>query len=271
MALQTDGIVLVNQKIKSIYSLLEIACPSIADRTKPGQFVMLRTSPDDSPLLRRPFSVFKSYSTRHPEKRKRGRIRIVYKKVGKGTEKMAGFRKGETVNLIGPLGNGFTLPPFPSSTDILLVGGGIGIVSLYPIIEKTENTRALVFIGGKTEKDILCAEEFKQKHAEVFISTENGDLGFKGKVIDLLLSVLKKRKKSRPCYLYACGPMGMLRELGQRSDLEGFISQVSLEARMACGFGACWGCVVKTADSQNPYHRVCQEGPVFDLKEIAWE
>ena len=270
MAIQTDGIVLKNQKIKSIYFLLEIGCPSIADQTKPGQFVMLRTSPDGSPLLKRPFSIFKSYSTRNPEKRKRGHLLIVYKKVGKGTGKMAEFREGETVNLIGPLGNGFTLPPLPSSTDIFLVGGGIGVVSLYPLIERMEKKRFIVFIGGKTEADILCVEDFKKRHAEVFISTENGSLGFKGKVTDLLFSELKRRERSRPYYLYACGPIGMLRELGQRLDLKESISQVSLEARMACGFGACWGCVIKTNDPQTPYHRVCQEGPVFDLKEIVW-
>lgn len=184
---------------------------------------------------------------------------------------MAEFRKGETVDLIGPLGNQFTLPPSPSSADIILVGGGIGIVSLYPIIEKTDHKRVLAFIGGKTETDILCAEDFKQKRAEVLISTENGALGFKGKVTDLLLSDLQKRRRSRPYYLYACGPMGMLRELGQKLDLSKSVCQVSLEARMACGFGACWGCAVKTTDPLNPYHRVCQEGPVFDLKEVVWE
>jgi len=135
LLLQTDGVVIRNTRIRSLYFMLEIYCPPIAHQTKPGQFVMLKVSDGISPLLRRPFSVYKSYSASHPEKRKRGHLFILYKKVGTGTQRMTGLSKGQKVDLIGPLGNGFALPPLPSSGKSILIGGGMGIVSLYPLVE----------------------------------------------------------------------------------------------------------------------------------------
>ena len=191
MPFQTDGIVIKNRRIKSLYFLLGIYCPPIANQIKPGQFIMLKVSDDRSPLLRRPFSVYKSYPDNHPEKRKRGCLFILYKKVGKGTQKMTTFQKGQKVNLIGPLGNGFTFPPLPSSANIILIGGGVGIVSLYPLAEALKGKKLFVFIGGKTQDDILCVEDFKKFNSNIFIATEDGSLGFKGTVVDLFLSQRK--------------------------------------------------------------------------------
>lgn len=111
MTSQTEGIVVHNRRIKSCYFLLGLHCPQIADGMKPGQFVMLKSSDDGYPLLRRPFSIYESYPFSSPERKKRGYISILYKKVGKGTQKMTEFRKGQKVDLIGPLGTGFVLPP----------------------------------------------------------------------------------------------------------------------------------------------------------------
>src|SRR3989304_10403058 len=122
---------------------------------------MLKTSENSSPLLRRPFSVYKSYHSDFPDKERRGRLSILYKKVGKGTAKMTEFKKGQAVDLIGPLGKGFTLPLLSSSAPVVLMGGGVGIVSLYPLAETLGGGRALVLIGGKTRNDILCAKDFK--------------------------------------------------------------------------------------------------------------
>src|SRR3972149_2176015 len=132
MPIQTIGKVTQNARIKSVYFLLEIACPSIASEIRPGQFIMLKTSENSSPLLRRPFSVYKSYPSDFPDRERRGRLSILYKKVGKGTAKMTEFKKGQAVDLIGPLGKGFTSPPLSSSAPVVLIGGGVGIVSLYP-------------------------------------------------------------------------------------------------------------------------------------------
>jgi len=271
MALQTYGTVIKNKRIKSLYFLLEIYCPSIANQIKPGQFIMLKVSDDRSPLLRRPFSVYKSYPDNQPGKREKGCLSILYKKVGKGTQKMTTFQKGEKVNLIGPLGNGFTLPPLPSSANIILIGGGVGIVSLYPLAEVSETSKLFIFIGGKTEDDILCVTDFKKFNSNISVATEDGSVGFKGTVVDLFLSQIKMFKRNKNDYIYSCGPVAMLKALTERGKFKNAICQASLEARMGCGFGACWGCVVKTNHAQTPYQRVCKEGPVFRLEDIVWE
>jgi dihydroorotate dehydrogenase electron transfer subunit len=272
MALQTDGIVVKNDRIKPFYFLLTIYCPQIANEIETGQFIMLKVSDNHSPILRRPFSVYRSYSVDHPERKKRGCLLILYKKVGKGTQKMTEFKKGRKVNMIGPLGNGFSLPPFPSSPDIILIGGGVGIVSLYSLVQRLGSHELFVFIGGKTKNDILCEKDFKKLiGSKIFIATEDGSLGYKGTVIDLFLSQRKRLGRSKSQYIYSCGPVDMLKELARVVKSKGVVCQVSLEARMGCGFGACWGCVVKTNDPKKPYERVCKEGPVFNLKDIVWE
>jgi dihydroorotate dehydrogenase electron transfer subunit len=263
--------VLKNGRIKSLYFSLGIYCPSIADQIRPGQFVMLKVSDDSSPLLRRPFSVYKSYPVSHPEKRKRGCLFILYKKVGKGTRKMTTLKKGQKVDLIGPLGNGFTLPPLPSSTNIILIGGGVGIVSLFPLTKVLGGRKLFVFIGGKTEHDILCVEDFRKLNSNIFIATEDGSAGIRGTVVDLFLSRRERFRRSGRYYLYACGPVAMLKTLAGAVKFKNFTCQASLESRMGCGFGACWGCVVKTNHPEIPYQRVCEDGPVFRLEDIAWE
>jgi len=270
MALQTHGMVVKNERIKSLYFLLEIYCPPVARQIKPGQFIMLKVSNQTSPLLRRPFSVHKSYPTHHPDKAKRGRFTLLYKKVGKGTQKMTGFKKGQEVDMIGPLGNGFTLP-VPSSSKIILIGGGLGIVSLYPLAEALRGKPLIVMIGGKTREDILCVEDYKKLDSNILIATEDGSLGYKGTVMDLFVSRKNEFTKDTPCSIYSCGPLAMLKALAGAIESEGIFCEVSLESRMACGFGACWGCVVKTNDPKAPYQRVCKEGPVFNLEDVVWE
>jgi dihydroorotate dehydrogenase electron transfer subunit len=271
MPLQTDGLVVRNGRIKSHYFLLGVYCPPIANQIKPGQFVMLKVSDTTSPLLRRPFSVYKSYPVSHSEVRKRGHLFILYKKVGKGTQRMTTLSKGQKVDLIGPLGNGFALPPLPSSAHCILVGGRVGIVSVYPLAEVLRGRKCFVFIGGKTQNDILGVEDFRKLDATIFTATEDGSLGFRGTVVELFLSQAKKFEGNEKSHVYACGPAPMLRALARTAKSKKFICQVSLEARMGCGFGACWGCVVKTKHPKTPYQRVCQEGPVFRLEDIAWE
>jgi dihydroorotate dehydrogenase electron transfer subunit len=272
MPLQAQGIVLKNQRIQSLYFLLEIGCPPIASLLKPGQFVMLKVYGSEAPLLRRPFSLFKKDLKRYREKEKREWFSILYKKVGRGTQKMTELERGERVDIIGPLGNGFTYPPSFSFTNAILIGGGVGIVSLCPLAEALEAGRRLsVLIGGKTKTDILCLKDFKKLNANIFVATEDGSLGHKGTVIDLFLSKREKLWREGPCPIYSSGPLGMLKGLARALGSKKFVCEASFEARMACGFGACWGCVIKTNDRRTPYQRVCKEGPVFNLGEIIWE
>jgi len=269
MAIQTDGIVLKNRRIKSVYYLLEIDCPPIANETRPGQFVMLKTSEDPHPLLRRPFSIYRSCPTSHPTSNKRGQLSILYKKVGIGTQKMTTFHEGQKVNLIGPFGNGFSIPPLPFSTPAILIAGGVGIASLSALREVLSTEKIFVFIGGKTQDDILGEKDFPK--GKVWIATEDGSRGRKGTVVDLFRSEMKRFRDDLPHQVYICGPDGMVRALSKMITSTTWTVQVSLEARMGCGFGACWGCVVKKKDTQAAYHRVCKDGPVFLLPEIVWE
>src|SRR4030042_1483901 len=211
MPLQTQGIVLKNKKIQSLYFLLEIDCPPIAPLIKPGQFVMLKIYGSQDPLLRRSF--------RHA----------------------------------------------------IFIGGGVGIVSLFPLAEALEAGRKLsVFIGGKTKTDILCLKDFKKLNSTIFVATEDGSLGHQGTVIDLFLKKREKLWREGPPPLYSSGPLGMLKGLARALGSKKFLCEASFEARMACGFGACWGCVIKTKDPRTPYQRVCKEGPVFNLGKIIW-
>lgn len=251
--------------------MLGVYCPPIANQIKPGQFVMLKVSDNTSPLLRRPFSVYKSYPINHRDRKKRGHLFVVYKRVGRGTRRMITLKRGEKVSLIGPLGNGFTLPPLPSSAHCILIGGGVGIVSLYPLAEALRGGRCFVFIGGKSQDDILGLGDFRKLNFTVFTATEDGSLGFKGTVVDLFLAQAKKFKGNEKYRLYACGPAPMLKRLAGTVMPKKFICEVSLEARMGCGFGACWGCVVRMKHPKLTYQRVCQEGPVFRLEDIAGE
>jgi len=272
MPLQAQGIVLRNNKIQSLYFLLEIDCPPIATLIQPGQFVMLKIHGSQTPLLRRPFSLFKKDRGRYRQKESRRRFSILYKIVGRGTQKMIELRKGAEVNLIGPLGNGFTSPPPLSLRNPILIGGGVGIVSLFPLAEALEAGKKLsVFIGGKTKTDILCVKDFKKLDASIFVATEDGTLGHQGTVIDLFLSKREKLWREGPSPIYSSGPLGMLKGLAKALGSNKFLCEASFEARMACGFGACWGCVIRTKDPKTPYQRVCKDGPVFNLGEIIWE
>ena len=270
MAVQTYGTVIENRNVQSTYYLLEIEAPSIAQQIQPGEFVMVQTARGNDPILKRPFSVFEAYPDQAADIEKRGHLSLLYKKVGKGTGKMTELVKGQKVDLIGPLGRGFRLPSPPFSPKAVLVGGGMGIVSLYPLVKSLDPRNVTVFIGGKSESDILCAEDFKARGAEVWISTEDGSLGSRGTVIELFVSMQKTIVSPSLSHLYACGPLPMLKALARKVRPAKWVCEVSLEARMGCGFGACWGCVVKTKNSKAPYQRVCKEGPVFSLEEIDW-
>lgn len=272
MPLQAQGIVFKNNKIQSVYFLLEIDCPPIATLIQPGQFVMLKIHGSQTPLLRRPFSLFKKDLGRHRQKQERGRFSILYKIVGRGTQKMTELEKGAKVDIIGPLGNGFSPPPPLSIRNAILIGGGVGIVSLLPLAEALEAGKKLsVFIGGKTKTDILCVKDFKKLNSNIFVATEDGTLGHRGTVIDLFLSKREKLWRAGPSPIYSSGPLGMLKELARALGSRKFLCEASFEARMGCGFGACWGCVIRTKDPKTPYQRVCKEGPVFNLEKIIWE
>ena len=262
MAYQIKAKILKNYSVGGSYVKLKIACPKISRVALPGQFVNIKVGEGFIPLLRRPVSIHSV---------KGNNFELLCEVVGKGTEILSKKKPGEFLNLIGPLGNGFSLLAARSS---LLVAGGMGVAPLVFLAEKLReipNPKSqipiLVLVGAKTKKQILCVKEFEKIGCVVKIATDDGSAGFKGKVTDLLKNLLSTTDYRLPT-IYACGPNPMLRAVSAIAKTKNIPAQVSLEEHMACGIGACLGCVVNTKEGMK---RVCKEGPVFMAKEIIWK
>ena len=278
--------IIFNRKISSGYYKMRIFCPGIASRAKSGQFVMVRVNQLLDPLLRRPFGIHGLYREKDSFRQKNhpSCIEILYRIAGKGTRVLSERKRGEEIDLLGPLGNGFCLEQ--NSETAILVAGGIGVAPLFSLaqtLKEAEGSHArqietIVLIGGKTGKDILCLKEFKKLGAKVEVSTNDGSLGAKGVVTNLLSGFLENftPSESHSVQLFGCGPLPMLKALSKIALLQDIPCQVSLESRMACGVGACLGCSVPTVrdkrgGSEPLYQRVCKEGPVFNSTVIQWD
>jgi dihydroorotate dehydrogenase electron transfer subunit len=287
---QLKAKILFNEKIKGNYWRCIFDCMPIAKFAAPGQFLEIEVSrKSQQPLLRRPFSIHKLRSQK-PEVR--SQIEIIYEVVGEGSRILSQRRPGEYLDIIGPLGNGFSCrTPNPSRLSFgsgrdpafagepgtpILVAGGMGVAPLTFLAEKLKEIPKpksqipnLVLIGAKSKSQILCEKEFKKFGCQVKIATDDGSRGYKGKVTELLKQILRKNAITQERYnaIYACGPRPMLREIAGISKAQKIPAQISLEEHMACGIGACLGCVVNTRDG---YQRVCKDGPVFPAEKIIW-
>jgi len=252
--------VLFNRHIKADCYRIALKTPSSFFNAVPGQFIHIRVVNDLLPLLRRPFSI-SSVTARGVE--------IVYKVVGKGTKALSGVKRGEYLDILGPLGKGFFI-----CDDVkrhLLIGGGIGVAPLVflarRIIEK-KDVSILVFLGFKTAGEIICQEQFSGENFTLNVATEDGSCGYKGMVSCLIDDYLKKTPFSSKTCIYACGPRDMLKAVANLASRYGILCQVLMEEIIGCGVGACRGCVIK---GKTGYLRVCKEGPVFDAKDIMWD
>lgn len=262
--------VVLNLPLGGSYYKMGLHAPEVAHSASPGQFVMVKVSPTLDPLLRRPFSIHRLSTQGIPKNR--GGFELLYKVVGKGTETMSRFETGDYIDIIGPLGKGFSISP--STQVIYLVAGGVGVAPLLALAESAtidKQRKMVIFLGGKDNRDILCLEDFKKLGMEIYITTEDGSLGEKGLVTKLLEEIL--RKPSHPQAIYACGPLPMLRKIAFLAQSLHISCQISLEAHMACGVGACLGCVVKKRLNKGIYSfvNVCKEGPVFDAQRVIYD
>lgn len=257
--LEQDVEIVSNRRETGLYYRLVVQAPAIAPQVQPGQFAHVRIPTLQEALLRRPFSLFQVQGPT---------LSILYKVVGKGTGALARLGPGDRLNLIAPLGHGFTVPS-PEGELPLLVAGGYGAAALYLLAERS-GRKGLVFVGGRQQADLLCQREFHDLGWEVRVSTEDGSQGLRGLVTDLLVGELRRGTGERK--LFACGPMGMLKAVAQLAAEFGVPAEVSLDTHMGCGLGVCLTCVVpvRTADGWE-YQRTCTEGPVFDARHLAWE
>ena len=226
---------------------------SFAEEVRPGQFLSVYSA-DGSRLLPRPISVCDA-------DQEEGTIRLVYRIAGKGTAEFAKLTPGCGVEVLGPLGNGFPVEEFKDKR-VLLVGGGIGIPPLY---YTAKSLRDPVFAVGYRSETYLLPEI--SGRFETHIATEDGSLGTKGNVLDAI------REDRIACdVIFACGPKPMLRALKEYAGENNIRCFVSMEERMACGIGACLGCVARTTKPDAHSHvkntRICKDGPVFDAEEV---
>lgn len=246
------------------YFRMGLALPELARVARPGQFVMVRLPDINIPLLRRPFSVHNSLT----EGDKIGGFELLYKVVGKTTQAMSELKAGDSLDVLGPLGNGFSCPEGVS--DVFLIAGGVGVASLHYLalfLVESMRVRPKVFLGGRTSADILCGEAFESMGInKVAITTEDGTLGDKGLITSIVQQTLEVDGK--PDMIYACGPTGMLKAVSDIAGKYEVSCQVSLETAMACGFGVCLGCAVEKAGNPGAYLHACTDGPVFDPRTI---
>lgn len=241
------------------YQVLTFDAPEIASQAQPGQFVHVQVPTLEPSRLRRPFSIYDADPVS-------GKLYVLYKVVGFGTQRLSTLPTGTSMQILGPIGKPFPLNP---SGTPYLVGGGYGVAPLWFLATRLPR-KGVLFVGGRTAADILETERFKTLGWEVRVATQDGSLGVSGLVTAPLDEALAENPLAE---LYACGPDGMLKAVGERAIQHGIKGWLSLDKHMVCGIGACLACVQKirkegTGDER--LARVCVDGPVFESREIVW-
>ena len=238
---------------KSPAWLLWMYAPSLAEAGKPGQFVMVRCAEGHDPLLRRPLGIHRVDSV--------GRVALLYQVAGRGTAWLSQRKPGDPIDLIGPLGNGFVVKP--ETRSLLLLAGGIGFTPLAFMADMAiKEGRTVTVVMGSRSVKYLYPESQLPEGIKIVIATEDGSKGRRGLVTQIVDEFVGHADQ-----VFACGPPAMYRSMTKLDCLKGKSVQVSLEEKMACGLGACYGCTVKTRMGPK---QVCQDGPVFDLADIVW-
>ncbi len=262
--------ILSGKEIAPNIYLMKLKAPEIVQNALPGQFIHIKCSKDNYPLLRRPLSI-------HRIDKEKGEIFILFQIMGEGTKLLADRTIGDNLDIMGPIGNGFNI--YPESKKIVIIGGGIGVAPLLALCEESirQGKEVRVLIGALKKELVIREENFKILGAKVDVATDDGSYKYKGLVTNLLEETIIK-KGWLPDQIFACGPKPMLRKIVEISLDNHIDCQVSLEERMACGIGACLGCVckIKTRDKKEDevkydYKRVCVDGPIFEGSEVVWD
>lgn len=254
MKYKETAVILEQREIsEQIYSLW-LHADDIVREARPGQFVSVYCR-DESRLLPRPISICEL-------DKESGRLRLVYRAVGAGTQEFSGYGPGETLELIGPLGNGFPLDK--GYEKPLLIGGGIGVPPMVELAKWLPGDKAIV--SGYRNGDLFLKEKLS-RNAALYVATEDGSAGTKGNVLDAV-----RENRLEADAIFACGPAPMLRALKAYAAEQGIDCYLSLEERMACGIGACLACVCTSKDvdahTNVKNKRICKDGPVFAAEEI---
>jgi dihydroorotate dehydrogenase electron transfer subunit len=266
MIQQTATVVWNRSRGASVYHL-GLECARGFARARPGQFVMLHLVDRIDPLLRRPFSLYRLIQNGPITEG----IEILYKVVGRGTALLSSLQAGDKVDIMGPLGSAFLLPP--EARRVFVVAGGIGVAPMVFLVDDLlrqgiRTADCTVFLGGRTRDELLCGEDFNGLGVSLHTTTDDGSAGDQCLVtlpMELALS------SGSPDVIFACGPPAMLQCVADVAEARNIACQISIETRMACGMGACLGCAVASRDSSVPYYHACLDGPVFDSRSIRLE
>ncbi len=252
-----QGLVISNQQLSADLFELVFLAPDIAKKAQPGQFVNIKVSDQNDPLLRRPISI---YDIDHET----GKISLLYKVVGRGTQLMTGIKAQAAIDVMGPLGKGFTLPTYVQNT--LLVGGGVGIAPLMYLARclKELECQVTVFYGAGSSNELAASERFRQLGVELHTAAMDGTAGYHGPVTDLLQDQDPYDVDS----IYTCGPEVMMAAVAEYVGCNYLWGECSLEAHMACGVGACLGCARKLKRNDEEYIKICKDGPVFNIMAV---
>jgi dihydroorotate dehydrogenase electron transfer subunit len=261
MRFLVDCEVSANEEVGPDHFRLHVHAPQIAENAQPGQFCMLEVADGFYPFLRRPMCFERILS---------GGVTILYKVGGYGTQLLSKFLPGQTINIQGPLGNGF--PVETHFEHHILVSGGIGVASFPALAQALAEAcghAPEIILAARTKDFLLCEEDFRSIGCAIHLATDDGSAGEKA----LASQVLERLRPGPRTRVYACGPMAMMRAISEITIASGVDCLVSLEAQMACGDGACLGCVVESRQEREGEKmvRVCLDGPVFDTTTIDWE
>ncbi len=253
-----------NYQVFSGHYLMAFRALDIARTALPGQFLHIRCYQGTEPILRRPLSI-------HLVDREKNLVYILYRVCGRGTGLLSGMKAGEMIDVLGPLGRGFTMPK--REDKIVLMGGGIGAAPLFFLLEEIKShfnnriDKVSVFLGAANSDLIVGREKLEKMGFSGYYATDDGSSGFKGTVIDLYKRIWAEDSPDR---IYACGPVPMFKSLEKVVAKEAKV-EISVEEHMGCGLGVCLSCVCKVAGPGGSIENahICVDGPVFDLKKIV--
>lgn len=257
--------VVSNKKISKDIFLMTLKSKYLAEKSKAGQFVHVlvptKNAGDKSPFLRRPFGV-------NWVDKKKQTFSILYKVVGTGTELLSKTQKGDALDVMGPLGNGFEIK---KAKKQIIISGGLGIAPLMLLIEQIKQQKAgdiHLFLGAKDKNEIVFVSQLKKLAKKVIVTTDDGSIGEKCLITNPAEKILQQDKNAQ---VYACGPHPMLKCVAGLSKKYKIKAQLSLEEKMACGVGVCMGCPVKVRENKKEiYKMVCKDGPIFNAEDIIW-
>jgi len=245
-----------NEKLCPKFYRMCIDAPAIKAAVRPGQFIHVRVSEGLEPFFRRPFSVYRA--KRHVE--------IFYEAVGPGTTILSQKKKGDSLDILGPVGTPFTLPP-KHVRHVVMIAGGIGVAPFLILTDmlKKQGLKLTLLYGGRTKGHVYPMKEFKDNGCHVHVATDDGSAGVKGRVSNLFDHIGVNDQQT---WIYTCGPNAMMAAVQKFAEKHNFQGQAACEEVMACALGACLGCSIQTVTG---YKTVCYDGPVFDLHEVIFD